>query len=627
MRDIVVGIHADDSSDDENLTLNYRLSEHFKPEGEINWSKFNFLLGVLCLYQQQVSASYHPQKKALGLSTLRENQIQIWIEASVLALIKEILNNPAYTAESATIFEGFKLNYANQIRACIEALSEIPETLVRQLRSPKQLLELLETKLTDLKRCLSEFVSALREADITVANAQPLSFKNIADVGVFSDFIRQEASQFLYANNLMRAGGKMALVGTRRRILAQLRNTNLNLWQRKCFDLADNEDNANKILQNILDNNASTIITLWLREAFNSLLARGVTATADPEAFLIPAGFDFSNGPLASLFALRPQVFTNLFAKADELRASAQTKLSEKFANLAAEAFFTEYKNQKIKMRRALAHTNFVPQGILGLLASLRLLKRLDHRRHRNAIDDGKNGLIIEQNTAVNLHLIAEDPENRYAVLMHQKLTKLGSQTDLLPDLGSYKSVAEDLQAQQQDFNREYPAFILTDSHLAELVIYVLRENKFPIINRGDQSLDLNTSEEFYAIQLKKFITALACLLFVVEVRRHPAALVMHILMLDLIQSGQLSFKEALAEKMPMAMEAAVGVARDIHDKFRRDSVHLYRYPGASKANPVFNVKESALVAGWLSVFAVNRVSNQEKMSAVVERVQQFCGA
>ena len=627
-RDLVKLVHADDSSDDESSSAvrEYSLAAHFDDDATINWSKFNFLLGVRCLYQENVSDIYYLQKTELGKSTWPADKLKAWVSASVTMLVENMLYNSVYTVESDALFELFKARHTDVINTAIEKLLENPRALAKQLRSPKKISEVIKKNLRPLRSKLGEFIAGITEAEVAAAGAQPLSFKNISDVAEFRGIIMQQALQFLRTNNLLRADGRVALKPQRLSNVARLRTVNLNLWQKKCFELAQQHDNANTNLELIISNNVQTIVKLWLREAFADLQQSGVVATQDPAVFLIPVNFDFSQGPLAPLFAARPANFNNLFAKAALLRENLTAKLAEDFSVLSAEIFTDLYRKQGMKMQRAAFKPEFKLEGIVGWLASVRLAIRLKRRAQRSAVEAGDGERVHEKHAAVTWYLVADDRQRNYTVSEQQTLTSFANQSDMLPDLGSYKAIAKELQVIIKKFNDAHPSFKISEKIIAPAIFGILKNNKFTRLKRGDGVIfDLAASDDFSAVALKRFITALSCLLFVTEVQRHPAALVMHVLMLDLIKGGKMTFAEAFEGAMPMAMEGAVAVARDIQANHRAASFHPYSYPGSPKTNPEFVSKESALVDKWLGVFAVNATADREKMTAVCERVQEFC--
>lgn len=632
MRDkVVVGVHADDSSDDESSSQvsSYALGAQFvNDEDGLKWSRFNFLLGVRCLYAANTSQTYYRQKTELGVATWPEAKLKAWIKAAVMAIIDAMLYHSAYPRESKKLVDNFVANHANKIAEAEKALAENPRTLAKQLRNDRKLIAAIQENLEPLRQKLKEFVTGIQEVDVTAPGSQPLSFDDIRDVEEFHRVIMQQASQFLLSEGLMRADGRVALAKYRSRHLVRLETrTDLKLWQKKCVFLAKPFANANINLRDKLSNHSSEIITAWLRDAFVSIQPRGVAATANPEVFLIPVGFDFSQEPFADLFAEKPLIFTRLFAKAGIFQTSSNQKLGRNFASLSAEIFHSSYQQQGLKLQRPAFKSEFKLEGVVSWLASLRLAIRLKRRAQRSALEIGDGERVHEKHTAVTWHLLCDDPNRDYAVVEQQTLTSLASQADLLPDLGSYKAISEDLAKHLAAFNRAHSNFKLVDKNLAIFIIRLLQTNKFAVFTRGPRRLDLASCDDFSAIALKKFIVALTCLLFVIEVQRHPAALVMHILMLDLIKDGKMTFAEAFEGEMPMAMEGAVAVARHIQVEHRDASFHPYSYPGAPKSSAEFAAKESALVGKWLGVFAPNVTNNREKMTAVCERVQGFCGA
>lgn len=627
MRDkVLVGFHADDSSDDESSShiSRYALSAEVDG-GPVNWSRFNFLLGVHCLYQQNVSDVYYPQKTALGDSTWPADKLKAWLTDAVAALAKNILYHGSYQVESEKLFRSFQTHHSAEMNSVVRDLFKNPRALAWQLRDRELSSVAIHTSLTPLRARLAEFVAGITEADVAAAGAQPLRFSDISYVAEFRSLIMQEVSRFLRSAGLMRENGNVALKADRLRNVARLERAILNGWQAECFKIVKRWDHANTNLQSKLDNHRSEIVEAWLRVAFTDLQPRGVVATDNPAVFLIPVGFDFSQGPFSSLFAAKPANFTNVFAKAALLRASFNARLAEDFERSAVEIFQRVYRKQGLKLQRPAFKLEFQLKGVVSWLASLRLAIRLKRRVQRSALEAGDGEHVHAKHTAVTWHLLRGDPTRDYAVLEQQSLTSLASQADLLPDLGSYATIAKQLKSVLQNFNQAHSAFTLTDRNVASIIMCLLQKNRFLGFRKNELRLDLASSDDFSSIALKKFIAALTCLLFVIEVQRHPAALVMHVLMLDLIKDGKMTFEGAFTEEMPMAMEGAVAVARHIQAEHRDASFHPYSYPGASKRSLELGAKESALVGKWLGVFAVKATNDREKMTAVYERVQAFC--
>ncbi len=127
-----------------------------------------------------------------------------------------------------------------------------------------------------------------------------------------------------------------------------------------------------------------------------------------------------------------------------------------------------------------------------------------------------------------------------------------------------------------------------------------------------------------------EFLVELAALLFVCEPIRNPAAFVCHQMMLDLIQSNCMTWKDTLASQgenggsMPMSMEDAVPCARYLHTEFAACLPHEYKYAGEVSEN-YEKIKDlmqrtERLIMQWYKVFGKSKDLDVDQLTQNLQK-------
>lgn len=610
---------ADDSSDDESSRL---VTEHVLPDVDEDWSEFTYALGVQTLYAPEVSAQYYvKQKPKLGRSYFKDaNEVEKWVKAAVTAAIKSLLNNSHNQVAANKLTKLFFDTHQEKVNCVVEQLLLLPDELAKQSRETKTLRPPLQKLILGLQKQLKLFLASLTDADFETLADRHFSIRELA-ASDYSQarFLIDEAVQFCIDNGLMRDATKLALAKDRQKALRDLDQSGLALWQKHCVKLVRQNDNANVDFPAVLGANLENIFAEWLKDVCKDAPLRA----RDADVHFV----DFTNLPDA---LMQFKSFANRFANLQFIGAKVRDK--GQLEKLFAQQFPRCFREQKIQMRRATLKSGhrFSFESATDYLASIRLAMRDKRRRLRQLQAEADGREIRPKVTNAVWQLCADDSDDESAVSEQQKLTNCGSQVDFLPEASSYENVAAQLGTLITQFNDAHPNNKISEVYIAMWILALVQKQKFIVIKKGDQRVDLNAFDGQVTKSLRQLIINLTCLLFVTEVQRHPAALVMHLCALDLIRKQQLTFAAALsgADCLPMALKDAVQAARSVQDSFGRTSFHAYRYAGdkvaAQELRDLFEQNESRLIKKWLTIFAPGAKKTSAQQIALEKRVQSF---
>jgi hypothetical protein len=160
------------------------------------------------------------------------------------------------------------------------------------------------------------------------------------------------------------------------------------------------------------------------------------------------------------------------------------------------------------------------------------------------------------------------------------------------------------------EFAKQKKSQGLNDKVFAKLIRRSLgfQENGIPIDLLADKDL-------------KQFVAKVTYLIFGCEVARNPASLLANQMMLDLVISGNRTWKDFFVEeRMPMSPAGAVAQARGLHSMFRDYMPWPYKYEGNEADPKDLMAAESQIFSDWMVSTNLSLNMTKEAIFALANR-------
>jgi hypothetical protein len=217
-------------------------------------------------------------------------------------------------------------------------------------------------------------------------------------------------------------------------------------------------------------------------------------------------------------------------------------------------------------------------------LAMNRLIYRSDMRQIRNLQD--LQDKIHTQDTITRLFTLDQNSKKSHSSTFTLYIS--GKRNEKVIALGTYEKIS-------QHIDKYTTKYKLDDSSIAMMIVNIINGKKL------DLSENIGVAKEY----VKDFITNLTYLLFVTEVGRNPASLLIHRMALDLVISEKCTLAEVF-KLIPMSMVGAVSFSRWQHHNYKTVASYKYDQDNGNddndKGNQVseFIKMETDILKKWL---------------------------
>lgn len=252
---------------------------------------------------------------------------------------------------------------------------------------------------------------------------------------------------------------------------------------------------------------------------------------------------------------------------------------------------------------------------VAKFLAFTRILHRSNVRLMRNLED---NESMLEDDKEVVGRAFSFPGTGSSAVDIHKIFKNTLTRSDLVETSSSYANIADVLAKIRTKAKLE-------DVDLVGLVKAILQ-------GKGETALKKLKINDVQRKDIAKFLNSLTYLLFSTEVARNPASLIIHFMILDLIEAGELSWDKALRGAMPMALEDAVSAARWTHQNFKTKV--RYSYDKTKEGNNIsaatsetlrnFIALEASVFRDWLKLKGI-KGTVADNLDGIMDELAASC--
>lgn len=687
---VEISAYADDSSDEEDIE---RKAKSYDTETSLNAykskSKFPYeddsfithSLGIEMLYSTQVNHSYYPKKATLlGNNALPSlAKITEWIENTVTGSIKNIFSLSSQSAVTQKLFEEFLEKYGPIIQATKEHLFKEQRSLFRQEHN-NTILPLLENALMPLKEILVDFITKIPEQAELDIGANTLTARKLADNSSIEKLIYNSAKikEWLAKEGLLDPSDpEKPLTSNQKRYpnlrqkAEEIKQRNLSFGEATLIKIFS--ENSEFVVENRIFKNKTRLARAYAVDIIHAELARGenslvkeIKQSENPvlaeyvlKSMLLP-----EESPLTNLVKARPDFFAKFVLYTTEALKTELLLQIEAFSKHFLSSLSQQRKQLPIIFERTILpeQHHFSSKNAIGFLVNLRLSNRSQKRNIRQKEEDGItkfDGEIVSRSWK-----FAGSP---FSALETQEITTTKARTDLVNNLGSYSNIYSSIQEVKSLINSEIEkknSPSIQDADIARWLRQLLNGETTELFTYHNK-IPLPVEPKHLKV-LSKFCVNLTFLLFGTETVRNPASLITQQMMLDLILSGDLTWKQALADDaklqqfgggdMPMSMSShkekeikkkkngevkkkkngevkeviktvkaePVASARSLHKEYAAEMLYPYQYPGDKQSKlekiKALSQREALITQKWTETFAQEASTLAQKIQALKEK-------
>lgn len=669
----------DDSSDEEEIeqktksydietSLNrYKSNHRFPYEDE---SFITHSLGIETLYSTSVNQSYYSKKRLLlGNNILpKEEKIVLWIENTVTDLLEKTFILSSQKPVTQHLLEEFLKQYEPIIQITKQTLLKEQRSLFRQ-EHIQNIAFPLENALTSLKETLIHFIKNIPEQSELITDVNTLTAKKLAgDTSMFGlIYDSNRITEWLDKEGLLDPSDpKRPLTSNQKsnpnlgQKVEEIKQRNLSFGEAtliKIFSESRARDVEKRISEKgiiLAEAYAVDIIHAELKRGENSLLREVKKLSTGNPVFteylltkaLLPDEIPEAS-PLKNLAKVSPNFFAKFLPYTTELLKAELLQHMDVFLKNFVASLSKQRKQLSIIFERAVLPEQhpFSSKNAIDFLANLRLSNRSQKRNIRQQKEDGItefDGEIVSRSWKF--------AGSSFLALETQEITTTGARSDLVNNLGSYNDIYKAISDIKSLINLEIAqkGSSINNADIARWIRQLLNGETTGLFTYQDKTpLPV---ESKYLKKLSKFCVNLTFLLFGTESVRNPASLITQQMMLDLILSGDLTWKQALADDakmqnfgggdMPMSMGShkvkvvkkgkeketiikaePVASARSLHKEYANTMLYPYQYPGETQNSldkiKALSQREASITQKWIEKFAKDASTTPQKIEAL----------
>lgn len=650
-------INADDSSDEDGIkeriqeyNLEFEYTQFLKnenknipsyiqetdPEG---YSLLAYALGVKQLYSAEVNQQYYVKKSALGVTTLNaeDDRFTQWFLRTLKDTVSTVFRLDKQEALTHQIASDFLNEYNNEINEEIEIwVREHSRSFFKQIQNKEVLLE-IKNCLVPIREKINEFIDELElEENIFV----PSPFFNSDSF----DLTTQNYMKAFFRNNgFIRQNGCFETVKNWPKVKSK------NPIEKMMIEDAVNYNGRHNI---------SHVKTAAKKAVFEALLEKELQRKRNSIIEKIGGRYRLKQNVTQQLidsssisFLFNPEntqkyLPYNLEKLKKELKVEVEKYLEVNFIADLKE----KRKQLDIKLKRASLpqQYTFVSKNIMDFHANIRLAMRVQRRRIRQARDDEEHETIDAESFQAGWQFGKQE----YIALETQEISSKGACNDQVINLETYGRINAELSELKEIVNKQLEKNVpkLNDKLIAAWVRNIVVRGK-PIAsmkNKDGKKTHFENIPDRYQQKFLKLLVNLSYLLLGCEAQRNPASLIIHQMALDLIESGKLTWTQAISDAkneksfgggaIPMTMGGykkdndkkatahPVSCARALHEHYGLFAMKPWRYDGESSKEIANNTelvkRENKIVKDWLVLKKLdNDASVRDKIDVIEEAI------